>query len=456
MKTILAVTLLFVAGPTIAQNTSIAWSALDMGFAAEISPTTTVTAVAGQTIVERTQSSTTFIESGFLSAVFSDTNGGASGPAFILYSRGQSGNNTIWMRAMDGSFDTMICAGSWPRLSHNRRYMLFHYGASSTPWYEDIHVRDMVTGMDTVIFRQDAIVENLLGVDWFDDDYHIVFDKGCDMKMINRDGTGLTTLFSLSCADDEPVARPGGWGLAFENSAYGIVLTDSLGVNRRLLPGTVRLEYWPAWSPDGQWVSFGQQSPTSDSLLNYYKAHPDGTGFTQLTLYAATDHARFWAGGAWTPDGQYLLVPGTVNGVNGIYAIATDSVGVVTRIPTTTGDFVDFVGSVTGNLTTATGVSEHEEHTLPVQFRIAQNYPNPFNPSTTIEYALPSTSHVTLVIYNILGEKVATLVDGMQQAGYKSVVWNAENVASGIYFYRISTVFGQNALTSIRKMVLLR
>ncbi|MGB2957959.1 MAG: M14 family zinc carboxypeptidase [Bacteroidota bacterium] len=74
---------------------------------------------------------------------------------------------------------------------------------------------------------------------------------------------------------------------------------------------------------------------------------------------------------------------------------------------------------------------------LPVEFQLFQNYPNPFNPSTTLEYSLPRSEHTILKIYNLLGSEIATLVDEDQVAGLHRLVWNAENVPSGVYLYRI-------------------
>jgi len=85
-------------------------------------------------------------------------------------------------------------------------------------------------------------------------------------------------------------------------------------------------------------------------------------------------------------------------------------------------------------------------------FIFVQNYPNPFNARTTIEYALPEAGHVTIDVYDLLGRKIATLVDGYKDAGRHSVNWDAGTVASGIYFYKIQA--GSNV--EIRRMMLLK
>ncbi|HCV42485.1 MAG TPA: hypothetical protein DGH68_03305, partial [Bacteroidetes bacterium] len=91
-----------------------------------------------------------------------------------------------------------------------------------------------------------------------------------------------------------------------------------------------------------------------------------------------------------------------------------------------------------------------------------QNYPNPFNPTTTIQYALPEQATVTLKVFNLLGQEVATLVDGMQQASYFKVTWDGRNsvgqqVSTGVYFYQLDakSVSGKN-FGSIKKMLFIK
>jgi hypothetical protein len=85
-------------------------------------------------------------------------------------------------------------------------------------------------------------------------------------------------------------------------------------------------------------------------------------------------------------------------------------------------------------------------------FQLMQNYPNPFNPSTTLSYSLPSADHVRLQIYDVLGHHISTLVDVHQSAGQHRIHFNASNLSSGIYFYRIQS----SNFHATRKMILIK
>lgn len=88
----------------------------------------------------------------------------------------------------------------------------------------------------------------------------------------------------------------------------------------------------------------------------------------------------------------------------------------------------------------------------PVSFELSQNYPNPFNPTTVIEYAVPGAAHVSLKIYNVLGQEIETLVNKNQQVGRYSVDFDGSRLASGVYFYRLAA--GNRAIT--KKMLLVK
>ncbi len=138
------------------------------------------------------------------------------------------------------------------------------------------------------------------------------------------------------------------------------------------------------------------------------------------------------------------IVPLSLNGISG--GAITSALLYGTNV---------FVGTETGGvfrspLSSITSVNEKKE--LPNHCSLYQNYPNPFNPSTTINYQLSKTGRVRLMILNILGQEVATLMNEEQTAGSHSVVWNASGNASGVYFYRLES----GAQTVVKKLVLLR
>ena len=119
-------------------------------------------------------------------------------------------------------------------------------------------------------------------------------------------------------------------------------------------------------------------------------------------------------------------------------------------------DAGELVATVDGfsELAFATGMvtSTFADAGLPKTYKLSQNYPNPFNPATIIEFALPEAGDVELTVYNILGRRVATLVNEHKQAGHHQVTFDAGNLASGLYFYRIRA----GEFTNTRKLMLIK
>jgi hypothetical protein len=98
-----------------------------------------------------------------------------------------------------------------------------------------------------------------------------------------------------------------------------------------------------------------------------------------------------------------------------------------------------------------------DEVTFPTQFSLYQNFPNPFNPVTTLRYDLPENGIVTIIIYDMLGRQVKTLINQTQDAGYRSIIWDATNdygkpVSAGIYLYQVQA----GEYMEVRKMVLVK
>lgn len=194
-----------------------------------------------------------------------------------------------------------------------------------------------------------------MATNWSTDSQHILLDASCAIYRINRDGTNVTSLTqNRNCWDDAPSANPIDGRIAFHNQVLGgIYVMEASGTNAPpKVPNTHANDWWASWSADGQWLSFLRGA-------NYYKIRPDGTGLTQLTfstvqITGINDYNSTvpWSPAPWSSDGASVVAPRTVNGIQGIYAIATDGSGAMTLIEASpAGTWVDFVGSLIGNPT---------------------------------------------------------------------------------------------------------
>jgi Tol biopolymer transport system component len=262
----------------------------------------------------------------------------------VLYSRVHDGvpNGTIWVATSDGSFDQPLTVGEWPRISPDGNLVVFHRGGSTDPVRNDLFVLNVLTGDETRVFVNNDFA---VSYDWTADSSQIVFDFGCGIFIMNSDGSNMRQLVGADCFDDAPTLSPIDGAIAFHNAHIGILRANPDGSSRTVIPNTMPNDFWPQWSPDGQWISFGR-ADTNGLIVNYFIIRPDGTDLTQLTFLSPSDPDRFAPIGPWTADGSALVVPGTIGGMNGIYAIATDGSGAVTPLPTSPGANVDFVGSV--------------------------------------------------------------------------------------------------------------
>jgi hypothetical protein len=98
-----------------------------------------------------------------------------------------------------------------------------------------------------------------------------------------------------------------------------------------------------------------------------------------------------------------------------------------------------------------TGIKDENE-TIPDKLILRQNYPNPFNPATTISYSISEPATISLKVYDILGKEIKTLVNGYQMGGKHTIVFDARNFASGVYYYKLQA----GSFSHTRKMILVR
>ncbi|MFA6440171.1 MAG: T9SS type A sorting domain-containing protein, partial [Bacteriovoracaceae bacterium] len=239
-------------------------------------------------------------------------------------------------------------------------------------------------------------------------------------------------------------------------------------------PGTLAYDYFGLWHilqydlPPTQ--SELRIIPLADTVTNYLIRY--GTENT-ATLW----HDPYFEHGEWgfpdalrpRPEAKPLFLDGDSNIVGIKYITPTtrtvflaidaaslqfrsDTSLLATNDPkyTKIGD-VGYLASSFFNTYKVTSI-QTSDNQVPEDFRIEQNYPNPFNPSTTIEFSIPQKSDVKVTIYNMLGQKVAVLVNEKKDPGRYRVLWNATRMASGLYFYELRA----GSFTSVKKMLLLK
>ena len=260
---------------------------------------------------------------------------------------------------------------------------------------------------------------------------------------------------------------------------FGLFYSDSAGV----VDSTV--EYGQIWSGTDAYSSGYLFSPNSGTNPNpdWGSSGKASVGGVVNSTWLNTDGANnYILGNQQTSDvagaGTYdfkLTFKDMGNGVTAIgYSITSSSYtfeGSLTDnhdpLATTKINAINFAVNGTNTTTTGlnitdvlvdlgspivTGLQEGYDYSLPTVYALNQNYPNPFNPSTTIEFALPKSGEVHLVVYDILGRVVTELANGDFDAGYHKINFNASNLASGVYFYSIKA----GDFVSVKKLMLLK
>jgi len=215
--------------------------------------------------------------------------------------------------------------------------------------------------------------------------------------------------------------------------------TVNTTANTVTLAGVSEMSIWALSDPNDSPVpveltSFTAASNESDVTLNWSTAtetNNQGFEIQRRTDDGEFENVGFVPGHGTTTDIQvYSYVDLKVASGNYTYRLKQ----------------MDFDGSFEYSSEVAVDV------TIPLEFALEQNYPNPFNPSTVIKYSIPENGFVTLDVYNLLGEKVASLVNGVQDAGRYEVNFDASQLASGVYIYSLRS----GSFNLVKKMLLMK
>ncbi len=293
-----------------------------------------------------------------------------------------------------------------------------------------------------------------------------------------------TDPLSLTAADFD---NDGALDIATVNNGYSntgsIYLNDSLQFKPSgtfpIVPGSQNMvsgDFLGDGSMDIAFVNQGSNSISwlvnrdsvgydfSAQSLDFGKVKAGQTGKDTVTVFN-TGILPLAVDTAFTRSGSFAL------SINRTSLVAGDSLYIpISFSPDSAGGFTDTLTVVLGT-DSAVSVFLHGQGTpltgikkfgddVPSEFALYQNYPNPFNPSTTIRFAVPGRSRVSITLYDILGRVVARLVDGDFTPGYYTYDLNAEGYASGVYFYRITATLNsdreQTSFTSTKKLLLLK
>ena len=175
--------------------------------------------------------------------------------------------------------------------------------------------------------------------------------------------------------------------------------------------------------------------PFYPSDIEFVPLHPSELWFVDLVnLYFSPDTGRTWV--------QQKIYNANLNGSEIVFTDSTHG-----WLLCDSGNV--FYTSNNGGIITAVSPIEN---TTPSEYLLKQNYPNPFNPSTTISFSIPKTNFVTIKVYDVLGREVATLVNEEKSPGNYSVNFNASNLPSGVYFYRIQA----GSYSVVKKMLMIK
>lgn len=263
------------------------------------------------------------------------------------------------------------------------------------------------------------------------------------LAIVNADSMGLPKapeFEKVIDTGDKDAQLTGGWFASANAGYYGSTpaMLCAAGDGSAKCTFSLNLPAPALYEVYGWWVASGNRAKD----VPYIIKHKNGTD----TAYAN----QTANGSAWTLIGKYTFSGDSTDKVIITNGAKTGSYVVADAVKIVSYDAVTGVNEET--------YSENSSRPLPGSYELMQNYPNPFNPNTTIRYGLPKESSVKVSVYNSIGELIGVLDNSVQSAGYHEKTFNADNISSGIYFYKIeaSAVDGSGEFREIKKMMVVK
>ena len=251
-----------------------------------------------------------------------------------------------------------------------------------------------------------------------------------------------------------------------ENEFYSISAVGDVVINEFMADNETT-----SADPNGEyddWIELYNNTSNDISLAGYFLSD-DGNDLTQWafpdTFIAANSFLIIWADKDSGQTGLHSNFKLSSSG-EAIYLVSPDSQIVdevqfdaqetdlsTGRYPNGTGTFRQMPPTFAAtNQSGITGIQDKDFGQLPEEYTLEQNYPNPFNPSTNIVFSVPKSGNYSLIVYNMLGEEVAQLLNGRLDAGTQTLVFDGSNLSSGIYFYTLTG----NGVRLTKKMMLMK
>jgi hypothetical protein len=252
-----------------------------------------------------------------------------------------------------------------------------------------------------------------------------------------------------------------GWSGGDGHFSLGITVrytpTSSAGNNGSITLDLYRGSQYANPPVDAQATIIMSSAPLPVQLTSFRATPLSGNGISlNWTTASETNNFGFYVQRRGPDDKEFAQLPGSFVAGHGT-TIAQHQYSYLDA----TGAFalnwyrlqqIDLDGAVDFSEPVQVGGVTDVRDEVPTAYGLAQNYPNPFNPSTTIRYGLPARSHVTLSVFNTLGQQVSVLQNGEQESGFHEVRFDAANLSSGVYLYRIQA----GNFVQTRKLLLVR